>query len=708
MDQKLEIILSAKDLTQRAFTSASARVQKFTSNVFSMRGVLVATAGVAAMGAFVKKSMETADAIGKAADAIGISTGTLQEYRHAARISGVATESLDKSIGQFTKRVGEARAGTGAMITFLKLFDTQLLSNIQNSRSTDEALDLVFKRMGQTASATDKAALANAAFGRSGITMVNMVKDGAAGLAKLRQEARDLGIVMDDHLIRNSERANDEIEKLTRVMKVQFMSAAVGLAPEIARIAQNTTDWWKANQALVKTEVAEYANKIKNALVKIWEVISYDPAILEWGLVGLAIGGKKWGVIAAGMGHMATWSGNLAKALGLASQGILEYSEIAKANFAELEAMVKKGESLLAGQTTGKIGPDTKGYEIYQPPAPTPGPPAPGGGDDKAALAEYKSLMKEVEKAQAEFQAALVIPQGTGATVDEQLRRDVGKYTAGFDQTQEDIEKSKEAYAAMFEDLKFQSADYYAWKKEQLTAQADAYAESTGQRLLSEQWLNEQLKELDAERLAAQEETSQFLIDLSERTSDAIEDTFSDLVYDLKDGWKDWQSYFSKLSDSLWRITSDIVGQMIKEWLFGTAKTTAALATEGAQVGVLTQLYWLLAAAKAAAGMGGGMNTGAPTHVGAGGTTAFGMAGGGDVEKDKIYLIGEKGPEIFVPTGSGTIIPNQNIRNMATSESKNVTIHNSISIGRADERTASLLLMQIEDVTRRVLREEMR
>jgi len=64
MDQKLEIILSAKDLTQRAFTSASARVQKFTSNVFSMRGVLVATAGVAAMGAFVKKSMETADAIG--------------------------------------------------------------------------------------------------------------------------------------------------------------------------------------------------------------------------------------------------------------------------------------------------------------------------------------------------------------------------------------------------------------------------------------------------------------------------------------------------------------------------------------------------------------------------------------------------------------------------------------------------------------------
>ena len=94
-DHKLQIILSAKDLTQRAFTSANARLQKFTSNVFSMRGALVAVAGVAAMGHFVKKSMEAADAIGKAADAIGISTGTLQEYRHAARISGVETEALD-------------------------------------------------------------------------------------------------------------------------------------------------------------------------------------------------------------------------------------------------------------------------------------------------------------------------------------------------------------------------------------------------------------------------------------------------------------------------------------------------------------------------------------------------------------------------------------------------------------------------------------
>ncbi|RZB36315.1 MAG: hypothetical protein SRB2_02140 [Desulfobacteraceae bacterium Eth-SRB2] len=43
---------------------------------------MVGVAGTAAMGAFVKKYLETADAIGKASDVIGISTSALQEYRH--------------------------------------------------------------------------------------------------------------------------------------------------------------------------------------------------------------------------------------------------------------------------------------------------------------------------------------------------------------------------------------------------------------------------------------------------------------------------------------------------------------------------------------------------------------------------------------------------------------------------------------------------
>jgi SLT domain-containing protein len=36
-------------------------------------------------------------------------------------------------------------------------------------------------------------------------------------------------------------------------------------------------------------------------------------------------------------------------------------------------------------------------------------------------------------------------------------------------------------------------------------------------------------------------------------------------------------------------------------------------------------------------------------------------AGGGDVDPGKFYLVGEKGPELVVPRGAGTVIPNDKL-----------------------------------------------
>lgn len=178
--------------------------------------------GIAGLGYLVKSSLDAADAIGKTADAVGIHTSTLQEYQHAAEISGVNTAKLNSVFLAFSKRVGEARQNTGPLVTFLKKFDQTLLKNIQTARTTDQALELVFNRMGQITNQTDKAALANAAFSRSGIALTVMVKDGAAGLAKMRQEAQDLGIVLNDKVIRDSEAANDALTKLSATLKSSF------------------------------------------------------------------------------------------------------------------------------------------------------------------------------------------------------------------------------------------------------------------------------------------------------------------------------------------------------------------------------------------------------------------------------------------------------------------------------------------------------
>lgn len=196
--------------------------------------------GVVAVGLamLVKRSVETADSIAKAADNIGITTDALQEYRFAADLSGVANEKLDISFKQFAKRIGELRANTGSMITFLKEYDKTLLNNLKSSRSTTDALDLIFAAMGRAKDQADRAALASAAFGRSGIDLTRIVKGGAGALELMRIQAREMGIVLDEDLVRNAEESNDQLTILGKVIETRVMAAILKLSPEIGELAE--------------------------------------------------------------------------------------------------------------------------------------------------------------------------------------------------------------------------------------------------------------------------------------------------------------------------------------------------------------------------------------------------------------------------------------------------------------------------------------
>lgn len=202
--------------------------------------------GVAVVGGLVvmtKKSLDAADAIAKTSDAIGVSTSFLQENRHAAELSGVAVETMDKAFKQAAKGIGEARAGTGTLITLLGKMNPALLETVQAAGSTEEAIDAIFDEMAKMTNQTDRMALSAAAFGgRGGKDMVNMLKDGSVGLREMRQEARDLGLVLEEGLVRGAEEANDQLLRMQKVIGVRLTSAILEAAPAITELATAITD----------------------------------------------------------------------------------------------------------------------------------------------------------------------------------------------------------------------------------------------------------------------------------------------------------------------------------------------------------------------------------------------------------------------------------------------------------------------------------
>ena len=234
---KMNRILGRLD---KKFNALKRGAAGFAKSMFSLKGAIAGVVGLGAAGGIVllvKRSIEAADAIAKTADVIGITTDALQEYRHAGALIGVESDKMDKAFKKFAGTIGEAKNETGALITFLNKFDPAFLKAIQGTQNVTQALDLFFDRLAKTTDQTERLALAQAAFGaRGGREMILLVKEGTAGLAAMREEARSLGIVLEEAVLRQAEAANDSLERMSRIVSVNLTRAMLGLAPTIIAV----------------------------------------------------------------------------------------------------------------------------------------------------------------------------------------------------------------------------------------------------------------------------------------------------------------------------------------------------------------------------------------------------------------------------------------------------------------------------------------
>lgn len=223
----------------KGFDRLDRKVKAFGKSMFSLKAGLGAVAGTGGLGLLTKRSLDAADAIAKTADAAGISTDALQELRFASQIAGLDVQALDNAMLGFGKRLGELRQGTGSLDTFLKKLDESFRAQVISARDADAAFNLIVQRLSETENASDRAALAAAAFGRSaGVKMALLIKNGTGALNAMRQEAHDLGGVLEENLLRQSEAANDALTRVSTTLNAEVTRALVGIAPVIVKIGE--------------------------------------------------------------------------------------------------------------------------------------------------------------------------------------------------------------------------------------------------------------------------------------------------------------------------------------------------------------------------------------------------------------------------------------------------------------------------------------
>lgn len=197
----------------------------------------VATAIVAVgkqINQLMRDSMNYADSVGDLAAKYGLSTDAISEMQYIADQSSTSIEGMTSAMTMLLNRAKEN--GEGFKELGVDVYDAN-----GNLKQMDELFYETIGALNAIESDGEKSRLMLETFGRSAMTVGEVVRKSSEELAQMRQEAHDFGVVMDEETINFASDMNDALA----VLKLQGQSALASLvagAPDAEEKLQNFID----------------------------------------------------------------------------------------------------------------------------------------------------------------------------------------------------------------------------------------------------------------------------------------------------------------------------------------------------------------------------------------------------------------------------------------------------------------------------------
>ena len=180
----------------------------------------VAAIGTAAVAAGKKlwdmanQTAQAGDEIDKTSQKLGMSAEAYQEWDYVLGQAGVEITSMTTGLKTMTNQIDDAKNGSEkAQERFKKLGIS--MSDLQKM-SREEVFAAVVKGFQGMADTTERAALANDLFGKSGQNLTPLFNETTESTEALKQAAHDLGFVMSDEAVKASADFQDSLDTLKR------------------------------------------------------------------------------------------------------------------------------------------------------------------------------------------------------------------------------------------------------------------------------------------------------------------------------------------------------------------------------------------------------------------------------------------------------------------------------------------------------------
>ena len=606
-------------------------------------GVAILAAGTA-MAYMTKKSIDNMDTLAKQSQMAGVTTESLSALAYAADLAGVSQDTLVTSMARLSKGMSDAAMDTGEA---LKGFQA-LNIDYKNIQSTDDALLQISERFSQLADGTNKTAIAISLFGRSGAQLIPLLNGGAEGFEKLKQEAEKLGLVIGGDTTKSAEQFNDSLTQLGSIFTGLANEIATAVLPMLNNITQAMFNSYIESdqlrvgiQEIIRTDLPRWLDNVAygfaftadaignvinivrgfiQVLQHAGDVISYVMANVEY---SMAITDQ------AQESALAKQSSVLAKL----KQNEKDFDQFQKEKIANAWRYSDELKAI-QNQTEEDTGDDRLAIVKQQAPALT----------DPRAVDKTANMLKEAKLVSAEFERERI-----HAIEMLQIKASMAGMATNEKRVQEAVNAVLDATSAKLQEI------------------SDKREKAAGQGADSQTLAEYDRQALEVERLGSMYE---MITRQMEEATIASQMTFSF-------GWNKAFAQFSEDAQNYGAMAADMFGSLVSNMntaidnFVDSGKLSFSDFAESVikdiikiqlkmQASQLLQMGIGFAMSAFSAGAGGATAFGPGSTAGGAGALSFPVrANGGTITGPSI--VGENGPELFIPGRSGAIIPNNNL-----------------------------------------------
>lgn len=223
----LQEIRREAELTERTAKKLSDRFVITAGDVFN--AVRSATRGLTSLlggvgDEFDKMSLRT-----------GLSTEALSEFAHAAEMSGASISDVEGAMRSLASQIVAAQNGSSRAEKAFQILGVSV--DQIAALNPEQQFDAIARAISAIQDPTERAGAAMKIFGAAGANLLPLFNEGPDGLAKLRQEARDLGVSIDSTTAKMGANFDDATTRLKTAFQGLGLTIARAVTPALIDFA---------------------------------------------------------------------------------------------------------------------------------------------------------------------------------------------------------------------------------------------------------------------------------------------------------------------------------------------------------------------------------------------------------------------------------------------------------------------------------------